>query len=251
MNRSDYFRRACLACGRTGVEMNKEHFWPAWLILHTRTHETGVKIDPDKRVNPRRVKVPLCVKCNSDFGAELETPMSKILPDLENGRGISDLEAEILVRWLWKLARLAWCMNHPTVRYTEKYQLRERVLRPIDEIRPSLRLALGIAKALEPKYGDAPMGLDSWNEHNAVHVAGVFGRVAMMVILDSFEADVPSNFSLYHFSPPDAPDRDAKLFFPKIGFQTCEEAVYETMIIAAHLSLAHEQVFVPAHTAPG
>jgi hypothetical protein len=226
--------------------MNKEHFWPEWLILHTRTHKTGVKFGPDKKVNPRRLKVPLCVKCNSDFGTELERPMSRILPDLEGGLGISDREAEILVRWLWKLAGLTWCMRHPTVRYTEKYQLRDRVLRPIDEIRSALRLAVGIAEVLDPKYGDAPMGLDSWNELNAVHVAGVFGRVSMMVILDSFEADVPSNFSLYRFCPPDAPDRDAKLFFPKIGFRTCGEAVYETMIIAGHLSLAHEHAFVPA-----
>jgi hypothetical protein len=231
--------------------MNKEHFWPEWLILHTRTHQTGVKIGSDKKVNPRRVKVPLCVKCNSDFGVELETPMSGILRDLEGGRGISDREAEILVRWLWKLAGLAWCMKHPTVRYTEKYQLRDRVLRPIDEIRPALRLAVGIAEALDPKYGDAPMGLDSWNENSAVHVAGVFGRVAMMVFLASFEAGVPNNFSLYRFGPPNAPDRDSKLFFPKIGFRTCEEAVYETMIIAAHMSLAHEKVFVPAPAASG
>lgn len=240
MRRSDYFRTACLACCRTGVKMNKEHFWPEWLINYTGTHKTGVKVGPGKKANPRRVKMPLCTSCNADFGRELEAPMSRILPDLEAGRGVSDQEAEIMVRWLWKLAGLAWCLHNPTVRYTEKYLLRDRVLRPIDEIRPALRVAVGLAETLDPTYGDAPMGLDSWNELNGVYVAGVFGRVAMMVLLDSFEDQIPSNFSLYRFGPPNAADRDTKLFFPKIGFRNCEEAVYVTVNVAGYLSHAHE-----------
>jgi hypothetical protein len=232
------FKRTCAACGEVGA-MNKEHFWPMWLIQ--KTASKGVLFAPGKRVNPRSLTVPLCMKCNTDFGRELETPVSKILPGLEAGDGLSDREAEILVRWLWKFEGLSWIFSHPHGQYTQQYTLRERVLGPIDAIRDRLTLAVSIVAVVNPEYGEEPMGLSSRINQSAIHVAAVFGRVAMMVLLDRFESDVPPAFSMYRFSAPDSPDRDAKLFHPNVGFATCVEAVNTTRHAALWLSYYHDR----------
>jgi len=234
------FKRQCVACGATRTAITKEHFWPAWLIAHTGTHRTGVRFDAKKRINPRRLTVPLCRACNADFGRELEGPVAQIFRDIENGRGVSDLEAEILVRWLWKFEGLAWRFAHPHLKYTDRYTLRQRVLNPIDDIRPDLALAIGLSQAIEPEFDDAPMGLDSFNEVSAVFVAGVFSRIAIMVLLAKFISHVPSQYSIYRFSPIDARDRHAKLFYPSATFPSCVEAVGITKSIAARLSELHD-----------
>lgn len=186
--------------------------------------------------------VPLCIRCNTDFGHELEAPVSRIFSDLEAGQGISDMEAELLIRWLWKFEGLFWIFTHPQHKYTEKYTLRERVLQPIDEIRSDLSLAISLAEEIDPSFGDAPMGLDSWNEHDATFVAGVFSRIAIMVLRRQFEPDVPNQFTLYRLSDRSAPDRAAKLFYPKAGFKTCVEAVGTTRKAGLYLSHAHDLV---------
>jgi hypothetical protein len=234
------FKRVCVACGTVDPKVNKEHFWPEWLIAKTGTHRTSVRFTAAKRINPRAFVVPLCVRCNTDFGRELESPVSRIIADLEAGRGVSDLEAELLIRWLWKFEGLAWSFNHPNERYTESYTLRDRVLQPLNDIRADLVLAISLAEEIDPSFGDAPMGLDSWNEASAVFVAGVFSTVALMVLESQFEAQVPPQFSKYRLAKLDAPDRNAKLFYPKTGFADCVQAVKVTRDIALFLSHAHD-----------
>ena len=105
------FKKICVACGTIDPKISKEHFWPKWLIEKTGTHRTLVRFTKDKRINPKEFVIPLCTKCNSDFGRELESPVSQIFTDLENGLGISDIEAELLVRWLWKFEGYSWIFN--------------------------------------------------------------------------------------------------------------------------------------------
>lgn len=218
--------------------MNKEHFWPQWLIRRTGTSRTGVRFDPTKRVNPSKLTIPLCIRCNTDFGRELEDPARRIFDDLESGKGISDREAEVLIHWLWKFEGFAWLIAHPHGRYSDKYTLRDRVLLPLDEIRNHLTLAISIAKVVDPEFGDAPMGLDSHTQASALFVSGVFSRIALMVLHRQFEEQVPSQFGLYRLGAADAPDRHAKLFFPPEGFETCVRAVgatYEASLFLAYL----------------
>jgi hypothetical protein len=234
------FKRSCVACGNEMRHRTKEHFWPQWLITRTATHKTSVRFGPQKRINPRALTVPLCGPCNSRFGSELEAPVARVFDDLEAGRGISDIEAEAVIRWLWKLEGLAWCFANPAGLYTERYTLRDRVLSPIDEIRSELTLAISLIGHIAPDFGDAPMGLDSWNATSAVYVAGVLSKIAVMVLLRQFESEVSESFSLYRLAELDAPDRGAKLFFPKTGFPNCVEAVGKTKLAALILSYAHE-----------
>jgi hypothetical protein len=231
------FKRTCAACGRRAL-MNKEHVWPQWLIRKTATK--GVRFTEDKKINPYGMTVPLCKSCNSAFGDQLETPVSKILPALEAGEGLTDREAEILVRWLWKFEGLFWIFDHPNDQYSPIYTLRERVLQPLDAIRGELTLAVSIIAQINPAYDDEPMGVDSNNKLSGIFVAAVFGRVAMMVLQSKFEPEVPPEFSLYRFASPDSPDRDAKLLFPKTGFADCEQAVFITRTAAPWLSHYHD-----------
>jgi len=184
--------------------------------------------------------IPLCVDCNSAFGRILESPVSKIFVELERGFGLTDYEAELLVRWLWKFEGLSWCFSHPNDNFSEHFSLRDRVLNPIDDIRRELVLAVSLIQEIDPSYGDAPMGLDSWNNISAVYVAGVFSKVALMVALTKFENDIPTNFSRYRFADTLSTDRSTKLFFPQAGFQNCTDAVFATLNSARYLSYAHE-----------
>jgi len=224
--------------------MTKEHLFPQWLIERSGTATTGIRWLDRKWVPAKAATIPLCARCNRDFGNELESPVSRIFSDLESGQGLSDAEAELLVRWLWKFEGLAWTYYHPHGIYTKKYTLRQRVLKPIDQIRGSLVLAIGMIDNIDPSFGDAPMGIDSFNLHNAIFVAGVFLRVALMVLLDDFASIVPPEFSQYHFAAKPDGSTNAKLFYPKVGFRNDTEAVMKTCLVAKTLSKLHDDVWI-------
>ena len=234
------FKRICVGCGALDSKMNKEHFWPAWLIERTGTNKTSVRFSAEKRINPKALVVPLCIECNSDFGRELESPVSRIFAELEDKKGLSDVGAELLVRWLWKFEGLFWRFTNPEGRHPSNQTLRQRVLQPIGQSRTKLSVAVSLVAKINPRFADAPMGLDSWNIANPVFVAGVFSRIAIMVLEREFEELIPPKFGIYRLADANAPDRNAKLFYPPIGFRDCVEAVSETVDIALYLSHAHD-----------
>lgn len=237
-------KKRCAGCGKYRLKMTKEHFFPRWLIDRSGTGESGIRWIGEKKIPPKAATFPLCIQCNTDFGKELEAPVSQIFTDLENNRGLNDAEAELLIRWLWKFEGLAWINNHPDDIYSKKYTLSERILQPIDQVRGSLVLAIGIIDKIDPRFGDAPMGIDSYSIHNAIFVAGVFLKVAIMVLLKEFEHLVPSEFSKYYLAEKPGELADAKLFYPKVGFCDCAEAVTKTVIVAKALSKLHEEFFL-------
>src|ERR1700674_4134487 len=191
MTRLGHLRKRCAGCNRTGDSMNKEHIFPEWLIRRTGTHQTGIRWGDKKEVSASKATLPLCVGCNSDFGRELESPTARLFDDIEQGRGMSDYDAELLVRWMWKIAGLAWIASFPGGRYTIKYTLRERVLHPIDAIRSHLILGIALIAEQHPESKDLPMGLDSATLLDGVFVSGVFSKIAMMVVLEAFDNMIP------------------------------------------------------------
>lgn len=221
--------------------MNKEHFFAKWLIRLTRTHATGIRWIGGKRINPNSGKIPLCSRCNTDFGRELEEPVRLAFLDLEAGRGLSDVQAERIVRWLWKFVGLAWRMMEPEGTYTQRYTVRDRVLRPIDEIRPHLTLAISLAEEIDAEFGDAPMGLDVPLNRSAVCTGGVFSRIVVVVLESQFEPLLDAErFTFYRFGERDPTTEGAKLIFPKTGFRTCVEAVAYMVTVGKALAEAHE-----------
>jgi hypothetical protein len=243
------FKELCVACGSRTNPKNKEHPFPKWLITRTKTDKTSIRWMPNKRIPAHQATLPLCQQCNSDFGTELEEPMSHILDDIEAARGLSDHETELVIRWLWKLEGLLWHISHPTHNYSPVYTLRERVLRPLDGIRGQLVLALALCERIDPTYGDAPMGIDSHCEVDGIFVSGVFSRTAMMVALAPFAELIPDEFSTYHLSPTRGErTADAKLFYPRVTFPTDTELVGVTWQCSRRLIAAHEAYAHQLHT---
>jgi hypothetical protein len=128
------FKDACVGCGSRTNPKNKEHPFPKWLITRTRTDRTSIRWINGKKIPADQATLPLCKQCNDDFGAQLESPMSRLLTEIENGKGVSDNEAEIVIRWLWKLEGLLWHVRHPSHDYSAKFTFRERVLLPLNDI---------------------------------------------------------------------------------------------------------------------
>ena len=239
-----HLKKTCAACERSGIEMNKEHVFPEWLILKTNTNNTGIRWMENRKLPALRATLPLCCECNGIFGKELEGPVSKLFNDIESNRGISDMEAERLIRWLWKIDGLGWCAANPNHKYTTTYTLRERVLRPIDSIRDNLVLAVSLIKALHSESDDWPMGIDSKTSGDAVFVSGVFSKIAIMVLLDPFVSLLPPNFSYYHLASKRDASSEAKLFYPKVGFVDDVEAVGFTYLASIPIAKAHDDFWI-------
>lgn len=112
----------CIGCDRVGRPMTKEHTWPKWLAERAQVR-SGINWYTGVKISPAAGTIPLCDECNHQFGAQLEEPVSRIFASMEAGLGLSDLEAEMLVRWLWKFEGLFWNalnFSHPTKRYSDR-----------------------------------------------------------------------------------------------------------------------------------
>jgi len=232
----------CLACEATNVEMSKEHFWPRWLIERTKANRTGVKWSNGKLVNPSAATIPLCKKCNNAFGTELEAPVIKIFDQLEEDRGISDHEAELLARWMWKFEGLGWLLHDNLRTYSHSVSLKQRVLNRLTANRSEVSIAIARIERIDSKFGDMPMGIDSENVLNWVFVSGVFCKVAIIVLLTKFTGLLPRNYSVYTFTDKiDSKTDTARIFYPHIGFQDDVEAVGVTRLISCKLSHLHDE----------
>lgn len=237
-------KERCAGCGRGDTPRNKEHLFPKWLIRRTGTDRTGIRWGDRPDVSALAVTLPLCMECNADFGRQLESPVNRLFDDIEQGRGLSDDEAELLVRWMWKTMGLAWVALNPGRGYTSRYTLRERVLLPIDNLRGRLILGIGLIGALHPDSEDSPMGFDSTTLYDAVFVSGVFSRIAMMVLLEPFERFVPQQFGKYRLAGKRDRLHAGKLFYPPTSFIDDVEAVQVTKLASVALSFAHDELAV-------
>lgn len=238
----NHMKEKCVGCNKKKVVFTKEHVFPKWLINKTSTDKTGIKwLDNSRKIPASSCTLPLCEDCNSKFGQKLEQPVSNIFDDLENGIPISDIEAELLVRWGWKTYGMFWmALKGDDWIYTEKYNLRERVLSPIDKIRKDIVLAVSRIEEIDPFYGDAPMGIDSHNLIDAVFFSGVFNKIAIIISLREFQYMIPNNFSIYNLKDLRIMNNSQKEFLPKIGFKDDTEAVGITKRISFFMSRYHD-----------
>lgn len=233
-------KNQCVCCHRTNIKVNKEHLFPKWLINRTNTNNTSIRWI-DNKIPALNATLPICTDCNRDFGAKLEQPLSKIFNDLEDNKGLSDNEAELIVRWMWKTVGIAWCFNHPFMDYTHTYNLRERSLYPINNIRGSIILAISLIKGIDPSFGDLPMGFDSSNKIDCIFCSGVFSKVAIIVSLNCFYDEILQFYDIYELLPQREKFGNMKIFYPKTGFRTCVEAVNITKILSDKLSKLHDE----------
>jgi hypothetical protein len=234
-------RLRCIGCDRVGQPMSREHFFPRWLIEHADVRTDGIDWLGKSRVAPEQATLPLCADCNNAFANNLEGPVSAIFRALDAGEPISDLDAELLVRWMWKFEGLHWSLYAgPAARYTDKWTLLERVTKPdaFRQIRERLVLALATCNANDPGFSDWPLGVDTPPGDDAITMSGVFKRVAIITSLVDFVDDIPDTFGKYVFGEA-PPDRNAKVFSPPCSFIVAEGAIAATKVTAARLAERH------------
>jgi hypothetical protein len=221
--------------------MNKEHLFPRWLVERCDAASTRIPWTSDRRVFAGAATLPLCVECNADFGRELEGPVQLIFTALESGEEISDEQAELLIRWMWKIKGLAWIAGHPQGDCTNRYSLRERVLTPIDEVRGSLVLGLARFAELDAESSDYPMGLNTYTEVDAIFAAGVLSGLAVVVTVVPFVEFLPDQYQRLQLVSTRA-DGAGRTVLAPITFSHDVEAVGVSASLGRALSRLHDEV---------
>jgi hypothetical protein len=235
------FKKQCIGCDKRMKKPTKEHFWPKWLIRHTKMEKHKITWIDGNEVYPLTATIPLCLECNSNLGSKLEEPMMHLLMDIEAGKGISDNEAEIFIRWAWKMEGFSWRLQLPDSEYSGIYTVKDRALKNIDKIRGSLVLAVALVADAFQGREYLPMGLCNSNEVNAIVMSGVIGKVAFIVLTDDQIGKLPLQFSYYRLSPLRDGVGYAKLFYPGVGFGTFIEAQNLTREAAALISFSFDE----------
>jgi hypothetical protein len=224
--------------------MTKEHFFPRWLIDYAQVHHEGISWLDEQTIAPDKATIPLCQECNEGFGTSLEGPVAAVFRELDRGAAISEDDAAIVVRWLWKFEGLQWAArtNRPEAVYTRRYTLRERVItsQAFDEVREDMLLAIALVHKNDPAHRDWPMGLDTPPSENALTMSGVFGRIALICSLAQFDDEIPNVYGKFRFSAPVA-QRAEKVFQPPVSFIYSEGAIQTTVEVGHHLAELHDQ----------
>ncbi|HCJ4876918.1 hypothetical protein [Vibrio parahaemolyticus] len=234
------FKKQCIGCDKKMKKPTKEHFWPKWLIRHTKMEKHKIVWFGGNEVYPLTATIPLCLECNSELGSKLEEPMMRLLVDIEAGKGISDNEAEVFVRWAWKMEAFSWRLAQPDDEYSGVYTVKERVLKSINQVRGSLVLAVSLVKDAYQGKEYLPMGLCNTNEVNAIVMSGVIGKVAFIVLTEDQVGKLPLQYSYYRLNPLRDALGDAKLFYPDTGFRTFKEAQDLTRMAATMISTSFD-----------
>ena len=229
----------------------KEHYYPKWLIKLTGA--TGVRMKVNgvtKWVHPNSTTIPLCEACNQRLGSDLESPVKSAFADIEAGLGISDREAELLIRWLWKFETWNWLM---TFGNPEGYN---RTATPIERLTGSTfhkvrgYVTLSIGMCVGDKYIHAdgkdhgmPLGLDTPTTlYDADCVIGVFNRLALGVSLRCFDQFLPRSMQRFHLlTVGSVSDRDKKTIFPMWVCSSPNALVDSVLTAATPLKLKHEE----------
>lgn len=246
-------RLRCVGCDRAGLAMTREHFFPRWLIEHADVRSEGIDWLGMKGIAPDKATVPLCNDCNNALANNLEGPVSKIFRALDAEEPISDLEAELLVRWMWKFEGLQWSLYAGSAaRYTPRWSLVERVTKhhAFADIRNRLVLAVATSHANDPGFSDWPLGLDTPPGEDAITMSGVFKKVAILTSLVDFVDEIPDVFGKYAFGDA-PPDRDVKVLAPPCSFLFGKGAVEATKMTAARLSERHRALGDELHAVAG
>lgn len=238
-------KQLCICCKEKGKSSNKEHVFPQWILNKTNTFSNPIKgTAGEKRIPGKHCKIPICEECNTKLGRTLENPVSKIFENLESGKGFNDYEAELLVRWMWKITGMFYWLERAEDDDDYGYSsIKDRCLKSIEMPRDRISLAISlIENEWDEKINQSPMGIDIIPENSNVLAAGVFSRVVLIVYYSKFEKLVPEFFTKYKLSNIPFMMNPNNRIKPKISFKKGDEAVNKTVEIANGLLLdAHEK----------
>ncbi|ARU59967.1 hypothetical protein CBW65_01990 [Tumebacillus avium] len=235
-------KQLCICCGESGKATNKEHVFPQWILKKTNTFNNPISgLFSDKKLPGKNCVIPICIECNSELGLNLEAPASQIFERIESGAGFNDHEAEILVRWLWKITGMFYWINHSTDKDQYGFiSLKNKVLKPIESPRDRITLAITLTEDEFEEDVDSPMGIDVLPRLSNVLAAGVFSKTAIIVTNTDFAGSIPDNYTKYTLSSVPMMMSPNYKIHPKVGFQTGTEAVGITITTAMSLLHPHE-----------
>lgn len=242
------FKKLCVCCEETGKKMNKEHIYPLWLLKMTHT-EQDLFASPYGKIPAISLTVPLCEECNSRLGKELEAPVSLVFESIENGDGFNDYDAELLVRWIWKINGMFYwsiCNDHWKYGFIT---LKEHVLSRIVPPRSRISIAISLIEDAEENFGCSPVGIDSFSFYSNIYAVGVFSKICIVVFRSEFTDYFDKNiWTVYTLSDAPMVLNPAKRIYPKYGFSKGSYALgyvknffgNESQIYKAHELLALE-----------
>lgn len=220
-----HFKHRCICCEETGKEMNQEHLYPRWLLKRTHT-EQDLFNSPNGKIPAISLTVPLCKDCNSQLGRELEKPVSLIFDSIENGNGFSDYDAELLVRWTWKInGMFYWSFCNENWKYGY-ITLKEHVLSRIVQPRDRISIAISLIEDSEEDFGSAPVGMDAVSFYSNVYGVGVFSKLCIVVFLSVFSDYFDTRlWTVYQLSKTPMVLNPKHRIYPKCGFKKGSEAL--------------------------
>lgn len=237
-------KQLCICCKEEGKSSNKEHVFPQWILKKTNTFSNPIKgTAGTKKIPGKHSVIPICIECNTALGNILENPVSRILENIEAGKGFSDYEAELLIRWMWKITGMFYWLERAKDKGDYGFiNIKERCLKNIEMPRDRISLAVSlIENEWVEKFNQSPMGIDVIPENSNVLAAGVFNKIALIVYYTEFEKLVPELFTKYKLSNIPSMLNPNNRIYPKTGFKKGNEAVGKTTLISNGLLLkVHE-----------
>jgi len=213
-----HLKSKCVCCEEVGKEYNQEHVFPKWLLRMSNAEKSPFRWLGKAYVAGQNCTIPLCKECNSLLGKELETKVQTIFTNIEAGNGINDYEADILIRWIWKIAGMLYRVINPEW-YQGGITLKQHVLTPIVQPRERISIAISIIEDGFEDFGYAPVGLDSVCKISSIYCAGVFSRLSIIVLYTEFIDKIPNNWGVYTLSKTPLMMNPDKKFYPPVGFE--------------------------------
>ena len=232
--------------------MNKEHIFPQWLLDHAKTRKDMIDWVYGK-VPADQATVPLCKECNSQLGRELEGPVKAIFSAIESGEGFNDSDAELLVRWMWKILGLFyWSICNEHWRYGS-ITLKEHVLSKIGPPRSRISIAISLIEDADEDFGCAPVGIDAFSWYSNIYAVGVFSKLCIAVIYSGLAKYIDQDrWSIYQLSDCPLLLNPNNKVYPKVGFKTGSSAIRYMKLFFGNDSaifLKHEEAAIVAHEA--
>lgn len=229
----------CAGCGVSDRETKQTAIYPQWLLSKTKTFSKPVHgVTAHKTMAGRQCTAALCEECRTVFAKELDEPAVAILKQIENGTGFNDQEADILIRWLWKVTGLAAALGNGM----PAENLRERCAKPLESPRSRMSIAAALTNGeFNDRNGKTAMGITVLPEQAAEFAAGLFSRTALIAYHSKYNQLVSDSYTKYELSSAPLLVNPAKRVLPKTSFGASGQAAAETAFIAnGALLRAHE-----------
>lgn len=236
-----HFKDMCIVCECENKNMSKEHIYPQWLLDRTKTRKEQINWIYGK-ASADKCTIPICEECNHDLGTQLEGPVSSIFESIESGNGFNDYEAELLIRWMWKIKGMFyWSICNENWKYGFT-TLKDRVLSRIEQPRNRLAIAISLIEDAEEEFGSSPIGLDAFAIISNVYCVGVFSKISIAVIYSEFETLVDKDkWTVYTLSSVPLMMNPNYRVYPMVGFKTGREAIHTTKLKFGNNSIIYNK----------